>query len=283
MPLPEDVLAEVPEAYRDSPALKEINTVGDLAKTYVETKAMVGNSLGRMPDTDAGPEAMQTWANSLIEKTNGKLMMKPDFEQETQTEEFYRTIGKPKTIEEYESPEGSKLDAGTDAQLRELGHKNNLTKAQLKGLMTDLSGLAEATGVNVAKFKEDAMAELKDEWGMATDERIASARKVYEEYPGLEGSFDDLTPAAIKALHKINTSLTGKGAQVNGQKGADPDGHRTPEQAMEYYYSVLKRVSDNKEDLSHDEKIRLTKLAMDVAVKEGGMDGSINSLRAGRA
>ena len=282
MPLPEDVLEQVPEAYRDSPSLKDYNSVGDALKSLVETKAMVGNSLGRMPDTDAGPEAMQNWTNSMIEKTDGRLMHKPDFENETQTEEFYRTIGKPKTMEEYESPEGSKLDAGTEAQLRELGLKNNLTKGQLKGLMTDLSGLAEATGVNNAKNKEDAMGALKDEWGMATDERIESARKVLKEYPDGR-NFDDLTPEAIKALHNINTSLTGKGAQVNNQKGADPDGHRTPEQAMEYYHGVLKRVSDNKEGLSHDEIIRLTKSAMDVAVKEGGMGGDINSLRAGRA
>jgi hypothetical protein len=281
MPLPEEVLAEVPEAYRDSPSLKDYNSVGDALKSLVETKALVGNSLGRMPDQDAGPEALRNWAMGLEEKTGGKVMMKPDFANETQTEEFYLTIGKPSTAEGYESPEDSKLPPETDAELRQLGFKHHLTKAQLTGLMTDLSGLQETTVTNLTEARETDMRVLKDKWGRATDERIDAARKTLEEYPNGR-NFDHLTSSEIEALYKVHTSLTGKGAQVNSQKYTEPSTHRTPKQAKEYYDAVLKRVGENKEDMSREERMNLTKEAMEVMVKEGGADGDINSLRAGR-
>ena len=282
MPLPEEILNEVDEQYRSSPALEQINTVGDLAKSFVETKAMVGNSLGRAPDKDAGPDAWQAWANSLIEKTDGKVMLKPDFTQEEQTQEFYRTIGKPEKMEDYENPEDSSLDDGTAAQLRELGFKHNLTKAQMKGFMSDLSGLQKQTLTNLEEARTLNMKSLQDEWGMAAEARIEAAHKVLEEFPDGRSS-DNLTPSEIKALYKVHTSLTGKGAQVHGQKGAEPDGRRTPEEAILHFKAVLKRVSENKEGLDTFEIDRLTKAAMKVAVEEGGMDGDLNSLRAGVA
>jgi len=76
--------------------------------------------------------------------------------------------------------------------------------------------------------------------------------------------------------------LTGKGAQVNSQRQSNPTTGYTPEEAMAHYESVLKRVSQNKEKLNRDELLKLTKDAMKVAVEYGGMDGDINSLRAGQ-
>ncbi|GAG53998.1 unnamed protein product [marine sediment metagenome] len=207
-------------------------------------------------------------------------MLKPDFTQEVQREEFYRTIGKPEKAEDYEKPEGSTLDDATEAELRELGFKHHLTKAQLKGFMQDLSGLQKQTLTNIEEARETGKQSLKDEWGMATEERTDAAFKVLEEFPDGR-STENLTPSEIKALYKVHTSLTGKGAQIHSQQDAQPSHRRTPKEAKDYYESVLKRVSQNKEGLTREEQMRLTKDAMDVMVQDGGADGDINTLRAG--
>ena len=65
MPLPDEILEQIDENYRDHSSLKEINDVAALAKSYVETKAMVGNSI-RIPGPDAGDEARNEYIQKLI-------------------------------------------------------------------------------------------------------------------------------------------------------------------------------------------------------------------------
>ena len=66
--LPEDVLAQIPEEYRDNEALKQFNDIGALAKSYVETKALQGQSI-RIPPESAGPEAKAEYRAGIDEET----------------------------------------------------------------------------------------------------------------------------------------------------------------------------------------------------------------------
>ena len=93
MPLPEEILEQIPEEYRGHDSLNDFNDAAALAKSYVETKAMVGNSI-RVPGPDAGEEAYQEYLNKIISH-DPKLMMKPDFAEAEQSHEFFRTIGLP--------------------------------------------------------------------------------------------------------------------------------------------------------------------------------------------
>ena len=68
MPLAEDQAALLPEDVRSDPGLQSFNDLGGLAKSYLETKSMVGRSI-QLPSKDSKPEDVDKWAG----ETGAKL------------------------------------------------------------------------------------------------------------------------------------------------------------------------------------------------------------------
>jgi hypothetical protein len=253
MPLPPEILETIPEEYRGHDSLNEFNDLAGLAKSYVETKAMVGNSV-RKPGPDAGPEAQQKYWDALI-ANDPELMMKPDFANAEQSREFYRTIGLPAESAKYENPEGMNLDEAVEAEMRSLLYDAQIPQAAYAKIMSAFSDRQKQTVEMNTDLRDSDMSTLKGKWGMATDDRMNAARKMNDEfYPGRE--FDNLNRGELEALYTISTSMTGKGAQAAGDAAGIPT-QITPDEAIAQADEIMKRIHDPKSGLTHDEKMKL--------------------------
>ena len=253
MPLPSEILETIGEEYREHESLNDFNDVAALAKSYVETKAMVGNSV-RKPGPDAGPEAKEEYWNKLI-NNDPELMMKPDFANSEQSREFFRTIGLPSESAKYENPEDMNLDESVEAEMRSLLYDAQIPQAAYAKIMSAFSDRQKQTVEMNTELQDSDMGELKGKWGMALDERMNAAKKMNEEfYPGRD--FDNLNRGELEALYTISTSMTGKGAQAAADQGGIPT-KMTPDEAISQAAEIMKRIHDPKSDLSRDEKMTL--------------------------
>jgi hypothetical protein len=265
MPLPTEVLEQIGEEYRDHESLKDFTDIAALAKSFVETKAMVGNSI-RIPGKDAGDTAYEEYLNKLI-TNDPKLMMKPDFSTPEQSREFYRTIGLPEEAAKYENPEDMKLDEAVEAEMRSLLYDAQIPQAAYAKIMSAFSDRQNQTVEMNSEMRDSDMSQLKGKWGMATDDRMRAAQKMNEEfYPGR--TFDSLTGPELESLYSISTAMTGKGAQAASDAGGIPTSI-TPDEAVNQAAEIMTRIHDPLSDLSHDEKMSLQHKRIELLQKHG--------------
>ena len=250
--LPTEVVDTLPDEIKTNPTLNKYNSFEEAMNGYVHAVSLVGNSI-RTPGPDASETEKQDYWQKIIDK-DSKIMLKPDFSDPTQSEEFYRTLGKPEEFSKYENPEGFNLDTEVEGQLRDVLYGANLTNAQYQEVVSKLSSMQDQTVENNQLVKDQAMKGLSGKWGATTDSRMMAAQKINEEfYPGR--SFDGLTPNEIESLYSIHTSVTGTGPQAPGQPS--PPAGMTPYEAEEQAAEIMRRVHDPKSELDHGEKMRL--------------------------
>lgn len=278
MPLPDEILEQIDETYREHSSLKDINDVAALAKSYVETKAMVGNSI-RIPGKEAGEEARNEYLQKLV-NNDPELMFKPDFSEQEQSQEFFRTIGLPEEFSKYENPEDMKLPADVEAEMRELLYQAKVPQAGYEKIMSAFSDRQnQANTMNEELFTNDQNS-LKEKWGMATQDRLAAAKQANDEfYPGRD--FDQLSAKERESLYNISSAMTGKGAQVATQEGGTPKDALTPEEANRRAEELMTRARKNKDnELTREEVMALMKEGMDLKEKYAGYEQSLDSMRA---
>lgn len=128
MPLSEEIVSQLPEDIRSDPALQSFNDIGGMAKSYLETKSMVGRSI-QLPTKDSKPEDVERWTG----ETSAKL------------KDHGLTLSKlneapPATPEAYDikldgvAPEAIKGDKVIQS-FTQWAHKNGIGNAQANGLV----------------------------------------------------------------------------------------------------------------------------------------------------
>jgi hypothetical protein len=220
MPLPNEILEQIPEDLRESETLERFNNIGDLAKSYLEQRSLVGQSI-RIPSAEAGEEARAEFLEKLINNAP-ELMVKPSPENPEQTEEFYRVIGKPDDFSKYENPENISLNEDVEAELRQILHQANLTNAQYQKVVAAMAERDQEAQASFKEAREQQASELKAKWGQTHEDRIKQARRANEEfYPGRD--FDSLTATEIEGLYNVSAAVTGAGPQAANQpkEGSD--------------------------------------------------------------
>ena len=105
------------EELKGNESLKSFENIDGLAKAFVETKAMVGNSI-RIPSEEASDEDRAAFYNKLMERAPA-LMLRPDPDSSEQMNEFHRMMGVPEDETGYDY-EGTDLDVETVNDVREL-------------------------------------------------------------------------------------------------------------------------------------------------------------------
>ena len=250
--LPAELADTISEEYKTNPSLTKYENFDGFLKGHINAASLVGNSI-RVPGEDAGETDKQEFYQKLMNHAPD-LMLKPDFSEPEQNDEFWKTLGKPDEIDKYEMPEGNALPEEVTAEMRQIAFEADMTKAQFKKWADGMSTRhTEATG-KATEAMEAQMAELKTEWGMTTDERLNAAKAVNEQfYPGRD--FEALTPAEKKGLYDIHVSMTGKGPQ--GPAQPNPQAGMTPQEARDQADEIMRRLHDPKTELSHSEKMAL--------------------------
>lgn len=219
----------LPEDLRSNESLANFKDIGSLAKSYVETKAMQGNSI-RIPSEEASDEDRKAFNEKLISQMPS-LMLKPDFENAEQSNEFYRTLGMPEEANGYEMPkvEGIEMPEERGVALAKIAHEAGLSKGQFNKVMEAALQLdVQAAEDQATNLQEEAKA-LHTEWGMAFDERKNMVTAVAKH----TGAPDRLI-AAIEAdeagvetmqwLLKMSAFVKGESNEIGTQTGDDSQG-----------------------------------------------------------
>lgn len=158
-------LDKLPEELRGEASLKVVDSVGNLAKSYVATKKMVGKKL-EAPGEGATPEQIAEWR---------KVVGAPD-----KPEGYYSD-----TVKSFrpENVPAEFWDEGSEKKfIAEVAHKHHLSPAAVKDILKfqgDITAQAvskSGEGLEAARAAEAAT--LRKEWGADFDANAALARRV---------------------------------------------------------------------------------------------------------
>lgn len=208
----------LPADIRNEAAFKDIKSLDDLAKSYLNAQRMIGvpaERLLRLPDSD-DPKA---W------------------------EPLWSRLGRPEAPDKYDLkvPQGvaadDKLLQGFKAWAHEAGLNQRQAATVFERYATSAAELSRAQQESTAQAKAAALQELKTEWGAAFDKNINDARRALQHY-GDEKLVQDLqatgmadNPSLVRTLAKLGAQLREDGL-VRGTP--DPsDGALSPAEAKQ--------------------------------------------------
>lgn len=246
--LPAEMADTISDEYKQNPNLTKYENFDGFLKGHLNAASLVGNSI-RVPGEDAGETDRNEFYQKLMNHAPN-LMLKPDFSEPEQSGEFWQTLGKPDDVAKYEMPEEAALPEEVTAEMKQIAFESDMTASQFKKWAAGMSSRhSEATG-KATEVTEAQMTELKNEWGLTTDERLNAAKKMNEEfYPGRD--FNSLTAAEKKGLYNIHSSMTGKGPQ--GPEQPHQGAGLTPQEARTQADEIMRKVHDKNNNLSHAE------------------------------
>lgn len=150
------------EDIRNEKSLETFKTVGDIARSFVNTKRMLGKDKIAIPNKNSTP---QEW------------------------EQYYSAVGKPKTSDDYQLPVPEEMKDYYDEELvkeaRGMFHNLGFNQKQVdalwafeqKRLAAGIKQLADEE----SQEKADAENILKEKWGTAYDERLHLANRMIAE------------------------------------------------------------------------------------------------------
>lgn len=187
-------LNKLPEDLRGDPSLKVLPSLTDMAKSYVETKRLVGTKL-EMPGVDATPERIAAWR-----KTVGA----PD------TPEGY--LGDAKTVRPEAIPE-EMWDAESEKAFLGIAHKHHLPPAVVKEILDFYGGniaksLAASGEAQTAVLAAES-GKLKAAWGTEFDTNVSLASRMAKTV-GLDPEKDPIftNASAVIAFAKMGRLLS---------------------------------------------------------------------------
>lgn len=259
-----DWRTSIPEDIRGAPALKDIKDTGGLARSYLESQAMLGNSV-RLPSKEGGEDARKAFRSRMLEvgKDYGLVPM-PGADEDDMP--VFRALGAPEKGEEYEIPQiesasGLKFDQTEAEMFRAVALESGLTKKQFKKVVTSMAKAREpAVAAQQQKFNEGHNA-LKQEWGQAYDQRLATVEQllVANQAPeGLRAAAKNkaIDAASVKWLYGLLSEF-GDTTELTGQGKRAGTGVLTPSEALERVEEIEKRMNKlNPGDPEYDSLIK---------------------------
>lgn len=158
----------LPDEIKGEASLSNFTEVSDLAKGYIESKKLQGNSI-RIPGEDAGEDDVKAFNEKMLDKLPG-FMMKPNLDNAEQSADFYRSIGVPVTDDKYGKPEveeGKTYNVAKVDAFKKMAHKWNLTDKQFKGLALDMIGVDDGVTAANKELAVNNLNAVKSKWGEA--------------------------------------------------------------------------------------------------------------------
>lgn len=212
----------LPSEMQSDAGLQDFSDVGALAKSYLETKSMVGNSI-RIPGKDAGDEDRASFTEKLVNSAPN-LMVKPDFENPEQSREFYRTVGMPEEATGYTMPsvEGVEFPVERADMLKTMAHEAGISSSQFEKVMTASMQMDVKEAEAIKTAHDEAMTGLKNEWGMAFSDNINKAVVIAQKTGAPEGLLNAIKnneagPEVLKWLHDLSGKFGKEGNEIFDQ------------------------------------------------------------------
>lgn len=241
-----DWRTSIPEDLRADPSLKDFKDVGGLAKSYVDTKRMVGANGNRRPADDAPAEEWTTY--------------------------FGKRQGRPETIDKYAFkvpalPEGMPgINEDRVSSFRELSHSLGLGNRETQAFVDweAKQSIAEhdrMVAIDAAQ-KREAMATLRQKWGPAYERNVTLARQavkdLFEDAPHLAARVEDAgnDPVLLEGFARIGERMLEHGEITGRIPGgetlddvrakmeamrADPNPQNWPKDKQEQWHALVQR------------------------------------------
>lgn len=265
-----DWMNDLPDDLKASETLDQYDSPEAALQGLVDTKAMLGNSL-RIPGDDADDGARTDFVDKLLERVPS-VMLKPDLEDEEQSDNFYKLMGVPDAPDKYVMPEKLNISEEQEINMRAQAHLMKMTREQFKLAVTRLSEANTTMAEQHETNTSDAMSKLRGEWGAAFEERMALAKKLHEtNFAGTGVAFENLDPAALPGLYTTAKALMGSDKQFAEQ----PTGE-TPLLSPQEARLQISEIESNKDHPYWDPAAPGHQAAMDKVLK-------LEAAAAGRA
>lgn len=196
----------LPEDIRSDASLAAIQDVPSLAKSYIHAQSLVGADKIALPGKEATEE---DWAG------------------------VFTKLGRPETIAGYELkkpdnlPEGLNYDETMLTGFKETAHKLGLLPSQVDGLhdwwnKANVEGFTASTNAQ-KEATTAAETALKQEYGNAYDQKLATAQTALKEFGGdelvkfMDESGLGNNPQFIKLMATVGEGMLEDGLKGNGQ------------------------------------------------------------------
>lgn len=240
---PADWRAGLPEDLRAEKSLESFKDVGALAKSYVETKKMVGDAL-KVPAADAKPEERAA---------------------------FYTKLGRPETADKYTVkaptfPEelGLTWDGEAQSQFLASMHEAGLTNAQVQKAL-DWYGAymlraGDAQIREAAQERRTATEALRTRWGSAMERNVGLARAAVQKMANGDerllaaADAEGNNPALLELLHAAGELLFERGEI----RGDEYRGGRTVDEIQADIDAIKAQVDKNPNLMVQDRILALT-------------------------
>lgn len=173
----------IDESLRDG--VSKFGSVNDLAKSYTELERSMGSRV-RIPSEDASDEQRNEFYEKLT-KIDGVVRV-PGVDDEKGWEQFYNSLGRPESADEYKvpelenMPENMQRDEELEGWFKGIAHKIGLNQEQFNGIIGAWNeSVAEVAAAQLDE-KGEVTNKLKGEWGGDYDRRIGVVSAVLKEF-----------------------------------------------------------------------------------------------------
>jgi hypothetical protein len=195
------------------------------------------------PGEDAGKEDIAKFLTKAVELSDGKLLLRPDPENEDAMNALFSALGRPAEAGDYEFEEleGATLDDDYKKYMSTMAHKLNLTKAQLKTLDKEMRTERLTREHDAQTGFDSKLNELSQEWGFAFAEREHMAKKVAGAFfPQLKDA--NFSADELRSFYAISKQFKGSGKEF-AEQGDQGDQSITPSEAS----AKISEIRNNKE------------------------------------
>ena len=187
--------SQLSDELKDHSTLEPIQSVENLAKAYVNASSMIGRDKIPLPGKHASAD---DWS------------------------EVYDRLGRPESGEHYEIDGGEDADENLLGWFKNTAHDiglNNDQAQKLIGAYNDMLGeQSEAVGPNIEAMRDEATAELREEYGNAFEDRLGVGKSIVDEFSDNDMSNIELAdgrslgdhPDFIRAMVNVGTFIREK-------------------------------------------------------------------------
>jgi len=245
---PSDWKASLPEQLRDAPWIGKADSLEAAVGQLKDAAQYMGNAI-RIPSEDAGESDVAAFQQKLLDKVPG-LMPVPKADDVDATRNALRALGMPEKPEQYDlsgiehAPEGEEL-----GRLRKLAHDSGMTTAQFRKWISEQASANYTANEQMEHAREEALKELRGEWGFAYDDKVQNAYKAAEATGAPDYILDMLKQGNMdaKALRWLSNGIYDQLADAAPQgaiQGKEEVQRLTPAEAEARLGEVERRLFD---------------------------------------
>lgn len=245
----EEELQALPEAVREWDEAVNSESPEVFWDRMSNMRSKIGTGLYQ-PGEDAGSEDWGKFVNKAIELSGDRLLPRPDLEDPEQRNALYKTLGRPEEANGYEFEDIEGVGNLSDERkefVANLAFEAGISNQQLKILDAGIRKADQAQLDAQMEGINEGLKGLKQEWGLANDERTHLAKKVAATFFPHIGEDAILSAEELRAFYSIGKQLGSNTTEFKDQGDQHQNGISPDEAEMK-----IAEIRNNKDHPYHN-------------------------------